>query len=233
MDYSYIGSELDVFSKARNWKAYCKRLISDYLGDDVLEVGAGIGATTKALCDGKQTRWVCVERDPRLLAQISALLAKGQLPKCCEARLGTTGDLSLHETFDTILYIDVLEHIRDDADEVERASQHLKAGGFLVVVAPAHQQLFSPFDASIGHYRRYNKRSLSKIMPSRLQRRKLFYVDSIGVIASTSNRFILRSKMPTARQIEFWDRVMVPVSRIVDPLLGYTLGKSVGGVWQK
>ena len=49
-DYTYIGSELELFSEASNWKAYYARLIRPYLGEEVLEVGAGIGATTASLC---------------------------------------------------------------------------------------------------------------------------------------------------------------------------------------
>ena len=61
--------------------------------------------------------------------------------------------------FDTILYVDVLEHIADDAAELARARRLLTPEGNLVVLAPAHQSLFSPFDAAVGHYRRYDERT--------------------------------------------------------------------------
>ena len=56
--YHYVGDELDLFSEARRWKAYFRRRILPYLGAEVLEVGAGLGGTTRALCRGTEARWV-------------------------------------------------------------------------------------------------------------------------------------------------------------------------------
>lgn len=231
-DGSYAGSELEIFADASNWKAYYKQIIRQYIGREVLEVGAGLGATTAALCDG-EGQWVCLEPDAQLASRISDSITNGKLPVCCRALVGTIRDVPATETFDTILYIDVLEHIEDDLSEVQLASQHLKSGGFLIVLAPAHQQLYTPFDANIGHYRRYNKRTLSALTSKSLALRKLIYVDSVGAIASLANRYVLRSDMPSHRQIAFWDKKMIPVSRRIDRLLGYTIGKSIIGVWQK
>ena len=56
---------------------------------------------------------------------------------------------------------------------------------------------------------------------------RLCYLDSIGLFASLGNRLLLQSAMPKPSQIAFWDRVLVRMSRLVDPLLGYSAGKSV------
>ena len=60
----------------------------------------------------------------------------------------------------------------------------------------------------------------------------LRYLDTAGLIASLGNRLLLRSAMPTEKQLGFWDRRLVPVSRTIDPLLRYRLGKSIVGVWR-
>lgn len=232
-NYSYIGSELELFSEAWNWKAYYRGIIKNYIGSEVLEVGAGIGSTTKLLCKKNQKRWVCLEPDPNLADKILSLISSGSLPECCEQRVGTLLDISNQETFDTIIYIDVLEHIEDDQTEVEIAASRLKNGGNLVILAPAHQWLFTPFDETIGHYRRYNKKMLSTIIPKNLECIDLIYLDCVGLIASLSNRFILKSKMPSRKQIAFWDEIMIPVSRLIDPLIQFSIGKSVVGIWQK
>ena len=231
-DGSYAGSELEIFAHASNWKAYYKEIIRQYIGRDVLEVGAGLGATTAALCDG-EGQWVCLEPDARLASRIADAITNRKLPACCRASVGTIRDIPATEKFDTILYIDVLEHIEDDLSEVQLALQRLKSGGFLVVLAPAHQQLYTPFDANVGHYRRYNKRTLSALTANSLALRKLIYVDSVGAIASLANRYVLRSDMPSHSQIAFWDKKMIPISRRIDRLLGYSIGKSIIGVWEK
>jgi SAM-dependent methyltransferase len=231
--FSYIGSELDVFAVASNWKAYYRRLIEDYIGQDVLEVGAGVGATTRTLCRGERSRWVCLEPDPALAGRISHLVEDRQLPGYCEVRVGMVDDLEPGERFDTALYIDVLEHIERDREEAEKVARRLKSGGHLVVLSPAHPHLFTAFDARIGHYRRYTRDSLSAVIPENLVCRDLFYLDSVGAIASLCNRYILKSGTPTREQILFWDRVMIPMSRFLDPLFRYKIGKSIIGLWQK
>ena len=95
-----------------------------------------------------------------MAAQLSKEVRDGRLPPACEIRCGTTGDLAPDEMFDTALYIDVLEHIEDDTAEVARVCRHLAPGGHLIVLVPAHQALYTPFDAAIGHFRRYTMRQL-------------------------------------------------------------------------
>jgi SAM-dependent methyltransferase len=230
---TYIGSELELFSKADNWKAYYAKFLRRHLVGDVLEVGAGIGATTKALCDGSQKRWVCLEPDPAMSATLLTKLSGRELPACCEAVTGAITDLALEELFDAIVYIDVLEHIEADGDELMKAAGHLRPGGRLVILAPAHRWLYTAFDKAIGHFRRYNKESLSKAIPAAFEPVEFRYLDSAGLMASLGNRLLLKSDMPTSRQIALWDKAMVPLSRLVDPLVRYRLGKSLLGVWRK
>lgn len=233
MSYVYVGTELDLFATADRWKSYVRRRIQIFLGRQVLEVGAGTGGTTRVLCDDGPDRWICLEPDSSLGDRLIAAIHEGELPDCCEARIGTLADLDEHDRFDTILYMDVLEHIADDRSELVRAADQLQAGGHLIVLAPAHQWLFTPFDQAIGHYRRYTKATLRASTTENLALVRLDYLDSVGMLASLGNRFILKSSMPNPAQIAVWDRFMVPPLCLVDPLLGYSLGKSVLAVWRK
>lgn len=147
--------------------------------------------------------------------------------------MGTVHDLPEEGKFDAILYIDVLEHIEDDRGEMFRAAARLKPGGALIVLAPAHPFLFTPFDAAIGHFRRYTRASLRTAAPETLRTERLVYLDSAGMLASAGNRMFLRSAMPTERQILTWDRLLIPVSRLVDPIFAGRVGKSVLGIWRK
>jgi SAM-dependent methyltransferase len=228
----YAGQELALFARAHRWKRYLADQLRRHLVGDVLEVGAGQGATTRALCDGTQRRWLCLEPDPGMAADLARAAAGGTLPACCRVLAGALADVPAAARFDAILYVDVLEHIADDAGELDRAARHLGPAGVLIVVAPAHPWLYSPFDAAIGHHRRYTRRSLAAVVPRRLTRVRLRYLDAVGLLASAANRLWLRQALPTAAQIATWDRCMVPLSRRLDPLLAYTLGKSVLGIWR-
>lgn len=231
--FKYEGSELALFAQANHWKRYYSRVLQPFIGRSVLEVGAGIGGTTQVLCAGEHRRWVCLEPDATLADELHERILGGKLPAYCERRVGTLRDLAGSDRFDTVLYIDVLEHIERDRDELERATEHLQPGGHLVILAPAHQWLFSPFDAAVGHFRRYNLRSLQELRPPGTRAVLARYLDSVGLLASLANRLILRNAMPTAGQIRTWDGYMVPCSRVLDPMFRYRLGKTVVLVWRR
>jgi protein-L-isoaspartate O-methyltransferase len=232
--YHYSGSELDLFAVATHWKAYLRSQLQPYLGKEVLEVGAGIGSTTRVLCSEDAERWICLEPDPALAAQLTRLLRNGGLPAICQVVIGTLGqDIVKLQPFDTILYIDVLEHIEDDTSELRNAVNSLKCGGYLIILAPAHQWLYTPFDQAIGHFRRYTRTSLAALSPKNTEIVRLLYLDTIGLLTLIGNRFVLRRSVPTTGQIACWDKLMVPLSRVVDPLLRYSVGKSVLAIWRK
>ncbi len=232
-DFTYVGTELDLVARATNWKSYLRRQVTPYLGRDVLEVGAGFGATTLHLCSGGHGRWLCLEPDPALAGRLEASIARGELPPCCQVEVGTVRDRAYEQAFDTVLYIDVLEHIEDDVSELARAADLLRPGGHVVALSPAHQMLYTPFDAAIGHHRRYSKKTIVALTPPGLRLVRLRYLDAVGTLASLGNRLILKQSMPTSRQVALWDGVMVRLSRWVDPVIAYSLGKSVFAVWQK
>jgi SAM-dependent methyltransferase len=225
----YVGNELELFSRATRWKGYFAKAITDYIERDVLEVGAGIGANTLLLHNAKVSSWHSLEPDETLAQQ--ARQAVAGLPTC-RVLVGTTTSTELGR-YDTILYIDVLEHIEDDQGELEHAATLLKEDGHLVVLAPAHQSLYSEFDRAIGHFRRYDAGSLTAVGPADLTLERVFYLDSVGMLASFANRAFLKSSQPTPAQIATWDRFMVPLSKLLDPCFGRRLGKSVVGVWRR
>jgi len=229
----YSSDDLETFQHATNGKRYFRKQITPYFGRRVLEVGAGIGGTTVELFAGNVDLWTCLEPDPRLAKQLEDRKSEGKLPAACEVRTGNLRELEPGPEFDTILYIDVLEHIEDDRREVSLAANQLSAGGHLIVMSPAHQWLFSALDTEVGHFRRYNHLTLTDLSPEGSMQVQLRYLDSVGMLASLANRLVLKSSLPTLRQILFWDRFMVPFSRILDPLLSYRAGKSILAVWQK
>lgn len=229
----YIGNELELFQHATHWKNYYGSFIKPFLKGKVLEIGAGIGGTALSLCDGTQEKWICLEPDAKLLDEVIEKINSKKLPACCEAKLGFLSDLDPTEKFDAIIYIDVVEHIENDKAELILAAKYLKPGGKLVVLVPAHQFLYSPFDKAIGHYRRYDKGMMKAISPSELKTKTIFYLDSVGLLASTANKLFLKQSYPTLQQVKTWDNLLVPVSTLLDPIIGRSIGKTVVGIWEK
>ena len=224
--FPYIGTELEAFSYARNWKDYLHKRMKPFIKGDVLEVGAGIGNNTDLFSKTPHTSWTCIEPDAQLAARIPRVGNR-------EVIVSTLASVS-DRRVDSILYIDVLEHIEDDAAEMTMAAQCLKPGGHLMVLVPAHQWLFSPMDAAIGHFRRYDRKAMRAAAPKQgVKLLSMHYLDAVGKAASLANRVLLKSSAPSVSQIKFWDTYMVPVSTAVDGVFGYQFGKSLLAIWRK
>lgn len=199
----------------------------------MLEVGAGIGGTTAALHDGSARRWVCLEPDPEQARRLRQMAFGLSSPASPLVVAGSLTSLAERPCFDCILYIDVLEHISRDVDELASAAKRLRRNGHLVVLSPAHQWLFSEFDRSIGHIRRYDKDSMRRVGPLGCSEKKVAYLDALGLFLSLGNTLALKQRTPSHWQIRVWDRICIPISRWVDPILLGHFGKSILGVWQK
>jgi SAM-dependent methyltransferase len=227
-----LAAELSLFDKtATAWKHYWASLVRPFIHGRVLEVGAGNGGSIRYLL-GDVTDWLCLEPDPRFAAKLREEIESGAIPRVCRMQAATLQDLPPDQYFDTILYIDVMEHLADDDREATLAAKHLAPGGALIILSPAHQFLFSPFDEAAGHYRRYSRSSLAAIAPSSLEQIKLIYLDSVGMLLSLGNRFVLRSARPNQASLRFWNDWIIPLSRRLDGIFGYAVGKSVLGIWR-
>ena len=96
----------------------------------------------------------------------------------------------------------------------------------LIVLLSSSSWLYLPAVAAVS------PASLRAAAPKSLHAVRIVYLDCAGMLASAANRMLLKSAMPTERQILTWDGWLVPVSRVLDPLFGGRAGKSVIGIWR-
>ncbi len=233
-NYFYPGKELELFKEAINWKNYLKSHLTKYITGNVLEVGAGIGESTRILYNSKVEHWTCLEPDNNFVRTISNKIVNSSLPSTCSVIRGTVNDLPLNNgSFDTVLYIDVLEHILKEEEEVKYAKELIKVNGYLVILAPAFNTLYTEFDNAVGHYRRYTKKTLAKIIPVEMKKESLYYIESMGVVVSFANKIFMKQRIPTAKQVYIWDKYIVTISKILDRIIFYQWGKSLIGIWKK
>ena len=232
-DYQYPGKELQLFEHATNWKNYFSKFILPFLKGDVLEVGAGIGETTPYLINYRVKEWTCLEPAATLFSLLTKKKEAGKLQRSCRLVHGMLDALPSDVKYDTILYIDVLEHIENDSKEIHSAISRLNQGGYLIIISPAYQFLYNPFDQSIGHYRRYNKRTIRKtVAENSLSEVKLFYLDVTGILLLVFNKLLFRKKYPNKWVIKFWDGFIIPISRLLDKVFFHSMGKSIIGIWE-
>jgi len=231
--YTYPGQELAFFEKAINWKSYFASHIQPFIGKKVLEVGSGIGATTSLLNNGSAHQWTLLEPDETMSTILKEKISSQAQFSNCTIYTKTIFELDTDQKFDTIIYIDVLEHIADDTKEMSQAKALLEPNGHIIILSPAYNLLFSPFDKAIGHFRRYTNATLKKAMPDELLQVKMNYLDSIGFFASLANKLMLKQSYPSEKQIRLWDKWMIPVSKWTDKIFLHSFGKSILGVWRK
>jgi hypothetical protein len=231
MSYHYVGSELTLFAAATNWKAYVGQVLGCYIAGRVLEVGAGIGGNTGHFDNSRVSEWTCLEPDPDLTRLIGERVQAGEIrPTAASspARSRIFPGTPSSTRSSTSMCSNTSPMTRANSP----ARAHLADQGKLVVLAPAHQYLFSPFDTAVGHYRRYGRASLRAQTPPGCQLEAFLMLDCAGFFASLANRLMLNAALPSKRQIAVWDKLLVPVSRRLDPLTGHKFGKTAVAVWR-
>jgi SAM-dependent methyltransferase len=233
MELRYSGNELDLFAQAERWKSYWSSAIRKYISGTVLDVGGGIGANIPFLLNADVSSLTILEPDPELFARLKTESRRYRRSTPLILQNGALESAPGPMLYTTILYLDVLEHIADDRGELERAARFLAPSGYLIALVPAYQCLYTPFDEAIGHYRRYSRSSLAALSPPGCSLIVLKSLDIVGLLASFGNAVLLRQSTPSLRQIRFWDRVFVPLSRYLDPVTRFRIGKSILAVWQR
>jgi len=230
----YAADDLETMSEAKRYQAHVFDLLRPYIGSSVLEVGCGIGTTSLRLAEIAE-RLVCIE--PNLNCVSRARAALDGNPKIslriCHLEECDRGEL-IQQRFDTIVCVNVLEHIEDDAAEVRTARDLLKAGGYLLVIVPAHPSLFSPIDEKLLHYRRYSRASLLRLVEkvSGFEVVECRYINKLGVAGWLFNKW-----RGTAHQSRFlfsvFDKYFLPVSRALDHVAPKSFGLSLFVVLRK
>ncbi len=163
--YRESGPEvLETLSHAPRFNRWVADVIRPYLGSRVLEIGAGIGNLTRHLIPRRQ-HYIATEMDPEHLARLAARL---QHRPNLEPRLLdlTNGNhlADLAGVVDTVVCVNVLEHIEDDRAALQNIHAVLEAGGRAVILVPQDPSLYGSLDKALGHWRRYRPAELRKLL---------------------------------------------------------------------
>jgi SAM-dependent methyltransferase len=218
-----LAETLDNLDDADRYRQWIYDLIEPYLGDRILEVGAGHGTFTALLAPGRHVTATdlserCVrvlhdryDGDPTVTVQQSDLAqAVGAGP------------------FDTVVLINVLEHISEDSQALSQVHDLLRPGGRVLLWVPAFDQLYSEFDRRIGHHRRYTVAQLQhRLLGSGFTVDEIRYVNALGALAWWLVAKKLR-RTPTGKLgVRIYDRVFVPIVRRVEERWRPPVGQSI------
>jgi len=220
----YPGKELESMSFAVNYHKWIVNELEPFLGYTAVEVGAGRGDLSAILLETGLKKLFLFEPSPNMFPLLKAKVEGWSRIKAINELFDP--DL-VPETIDSILYINVLEHIEDDRAELLNAHRALPPGGCLLLFVPALPQLYSEVDKSMGHFRRYYKKDLiERVRGAGFEVEKVRYFDLAGIIPWYVN-FVLLKNSFSAVSVTAYDRVVVPPMRLFEKLIVPPIGKNV------
>lgn len=222
----YFGKDLEAMSFALNYHRWIADEFAPYIGPCVAEVGAGTGNFTEFVLRRGAKKLVAFEPSANMYPLLKEkYISDGRV----EVRNSLFGDSSddFFGTFDSVLYVNVLEHIELDAEELCVAYRTLKIGGQLLVFVPALQWLYSELDRKLGHFRRYGKKHLSDVVTGAgFEITCVKYFDLAGIIPWYIG-FVLMKKTMTGGNVSAYDRFIVPPMRFLEERVAPPIGKNI------
>lgn len=221
MSISHASDTLESMSQAVWYNRWTLNKFKKFLKGDILEVGCGIGNFTKSLRDYGDV--YAIDIDSNYINEVR---------KIVNGRVGF-GDIEKgryffnDKKFDTVVCINVLEHIKRDDQVLKNLYKLLKEEGYLILLVPAHPFLFGKIDESIGHVRRYLKQELVKQLKSFgfriLNCRKLNFLGAIGWFVAGR---VLKENFVNDNKIKLFNIIapfILPLEDLIEPPVGTSI----------
>jgi len=207
---------LEIVSEAPRYNAWMYETIAPWVCRRVLEVGSGIGNMSEQLLRGNPEHLVLTDIDPWYQDQVRARF--GSRPEVRVEGLELP-DASARTRFerdriDTVVALNVVEHIEDDVEAVRSMAEIVTPGGRVVILVPAMQALYGEMDRELGHFRRYSRQSLTRVLTlAGLRVERLMWFSRFSVLGWWFNGRVRRQRFIPVRQLRMLN-VLVPVLRM-------------------
>lgn len=217
-----------LLSERFNYNHWIYDNIQDYIGDNILEVGAGIGNITDFIIFKNKLTVIDINQDYIDYLKAKYYFRDKSSFNALKVDIQNIKSSPLTaEKFDTIICLNILEHLENDRGAVENMSSLLEQGGRLIILVPALKALYGSMDISFEHLRRYNKKELiSLIQEQNLKMVKLHYLNILGLLGWFFNGRLLKKKELPEKQTKLFDK-LVPflgfAEKIIKPPLGQSL----------
>ena len=211
---------------AKNYNYWIYTTIASFVGKRILDVGCGLGNITQYLLDRESI--VGIDILDSFVAEMGKRFSSYPNFKIIKGTITDKNVLRLKEmNFDTIICLNVLEHIENDRQALRNMFELLPHNGRLILLTPAIKFLYGTMDAADGHYRRYTKRELRvKLKNSGFIVKKQFYMNLLGILGWYLNGKILRKRFIPVKGYAVYDKFVWFLSkfeRIFTPPIGLSI----------
>jgi SAM-dependent methyltransferase len=207
---------LEIVSEAPRYNAWMYETIAPWIGRRILEVGSGIGNMSEQLLRGHPEHLVLTDIDPWYQEQVRARFGSRPEVRVEGLELPDTsaGARFGKDRIDTVVALNVVEHIEHDVDAVRSMAEIVTPGGRVVILVPAIQALYGEMDRELGHFRRYSKRTLASVITAAgLRVERLVWFSRFSVLGWWFNGRVRRQRFIPVGQLRLLD-AMVPVLRM-------------------
>jgi SAM-dependent methyltransferase len=224
-----LTDALEELEEAKNYSAWILDLISPHISGRILEVGAGSGTYSAYFAD--HGHLTALEPSPTRSAALRERMKDYPNVVVVTAQLNGA---AAPGSYDTVVLLNVLEHIPDDHQALGDIYESLAPGGKMVLWVPAFEALYGKFDLRIGHYRRYRRNELLALVHNvGFQQVTAKYTNMPGFFAWWLVVRVLRRAPTTGRLATTYDRYFIPVIRRVERVVRPPIGQSLLVVAQR
>jgi len=218
------AATLERMAAAPRYNRWMFDRLRPWMGRRVLEIGAGIGNMSVFFAD--RERVVLTDTEPYYLGRLRERFAGRPHVTVAELRLPALSPGLAAERLDSVVCLNVLEHIEDDGAALSAMRQLLQPGGRLVLLVPALRALHGTLDEALGHFRRYVPAELStKLRAAGFRVRHLEYFNLAGIPGWWLAGRVLRRRLIPSGALRWYD-ALVPLFRL-ERLLPWRVGQSL------
>ena len=214
-------------AKARRYLEWIHRLMQPYLGQRVLEVGPGIGLLTSRLLSNGRVGALEIDSNAEevLLRRFGAISNFQLIKGAVERDEWLDGETTGH--YDTVVCVNVLEHIADDLAALKNMRKSLRSGGYLFLFVPALMAIYGTLDSAVGHERRYSLDEVNgKVRAAGFEIDEISYANLLGAPAWFWSSRITRRSMPNAAILNLFDH-FVPIWTWIESKIRVPFGMTV------
>ena len=218
------AATLERMAAAPRYNRWMFDRLRPWVGRRVLEIGAGIGNMSAFLID--RDRVVLTDTEPYYLGRLRARFADQPQVTVTELSLPTVDAGLVAERLDTVMCLNVLEHIADDRSSLRVMHDLLEPGGRLVLLVPSLRPLYGTLDEALGHFRRYVPGELAtKLGEAGFRVRHVEYFNLAGVPGWWFTGRVLRRRLIPQGALRWYD-ALVPLYRL-ERFLPWRIGQSL------
>lgn len=220
---------LDSLSTIKNYYSWILQEFQPFLGKRILEVGAGIGTFTHFILSVEEVEKIfLLEPSEELMEHLKDTFRDNNKIEIISSKAEDISSENIRDmNIDTVVFVNVLEHIENDVDLLRKFSAGLKPGSRILTFSPAFKLLYAHIDATAGHYRRYTKKEIrQKLENSGLEVTYIRYFNVLGFFSWFLFAKLLRADDFSKRGLKLYDTI-IPFLQKMEKLAPPPLGQSV------